>query len=136
MWIAEQVPEASVIAAGLMLALNRGKFGSQDQYGPDQGDRSQHQVGLDDAQRLRSQIRVIEVLGFHRIHLLRTQFHARKDECCADENAADGTEGVEGLREVEASLRTLRIAQLCDKRIGRSLQKRQSAGDHEKGEQE
>src|SRR6185437_7679979 len=120
MWIAEQVPEASVIAAGLMLALNRGKFGSQDQYGPDQGDRSQHQVGLDDAQRLRSQIRVIEVLGFHGIDLLPTQFHAREDECRADQDAADRAQGIKSLREIEAPLRTLGVTQLRDKGVGGS----------------
>src|SRR5271157_2729859 len=137
MRVAKKVSEVPVIFfAGLMLALDGRKLRAQNQQRPEYGERSQKQVGLDHAQRLGSQVGVIDVLGLERVNLRRSQFHTGENEYGADQDPGDRAQRVEGLREIETPFRTLGISQLCNERIGGSFQKRKTAGNHEKRHEE
>ena len=64
-----------------------------------------------------------------------SKFDAGKYEDSANEDAGDRPDGIEGLREIEPTLRGLRISALRYKRIGSSLEKRQAARDYEQRHQ-
>src|SRR6266481_2236743 len=121
--IAEQIAEMSAVAGLiLVLAVNRGKFRAQDKHRPDQGNRADDEIGLHDAQRFRTKVCLVSVTCLLCGDFLRRQLDTGKNKDRANQGAANRTQWIEGLREVQPPFRTMGVAELSDERIGRGLQ--------------
>src|SRR5215467_7332938 len=112
-----------VACAALVFALNRRKLRTPNQYRPKDGDHTDHQIRLDDAERLGLPISLIEPLSLAGRDLLGAQLDAREDEYRSNQNASDRSHRVKRLRKIQPPLGCIRIAQLRDERIRGCLQK-------------
>ena len=86
------------------------ELGADDENSPNEDNHANHKVRVDHAHGFVMKV-VLQGAGrFHRGDLVRCQFDAGEDEHGADQDSANSAERIEGLRKVEAPLRTNRIA--------------------------
>ena len=72
MRVAQEVAKMAVITAVFVFTLNVGEICPENQQSPAYRNRAQHQIGLDHSHRLGAKIRIVQLLGFHAVDLLRT----------------------------------------------------------------
>src|SRR4029077_7162556 len=134
--IAKQIPEMSVVTFTVfMFALDAGEFCAQNQHSPDQRNHPDDQIWLHHPQGFRAQVRVIDTLELARRHLLRRQFHTRKNEDRSDQDTGNTAQRIERLGEIQPPFRTVGVSQLRNKRVGGGFKKRKTAGDHKQRQQ-
>src|SRR6266567_5444660 len=133
---AEEFMQVSVVAGFIfVLAVNGGEFRAPNENRPDESNRAYEEIGFHDTQRFRTKVRFVSVACLAHGDLLRRQFDPRKNEDGTDQCSADCAEGIEGLCEVQAAFRTIRVPQLSNEGIGSGLQERQAAGNDEQREE-
>src|SRR6266852_6556163 len=133
--IAEQIAQMSMIVRLIFVfALDRGKFGAQNQQRPKERERANDEIRLHHAQRFESKVRLVRAVRLMNSHFPRCQLNPGKNKNRANQSSTDGSQRIERLREVQPPFRTMWIAQLSDERIRCRLQERKHAGNNEQCE--
>src|ERR1700758_4243123 len=121
-------PVFAAVGSGIgRTAASDGKPGPRNDEGEKKCYGSDDEVRFDYAQRLALQIRRILAGCLEGRDLRVAEFDAGKDEGCADGNATDRSQWIEGLGEVETSFGSVGIAELGDEGVRGGLKKGESA---------
>src|SRR5271154_3525334 len=137
MSLTEELAEAAVVAVGgFVFARDGWEFRAEDQKRPDYCDDTEDEVGPDHAQNFKLKVSLVRVIRLAGGDLRRGQLDTGKDKNCADQCAGHGAEGIEGLREIQAALGCVRIAELGDEWIGSRFKKGKPTGNDEECEKE
>src|SRR5208283_859726 len=135
--LAEKLAKAAVLAVvGLVFAGNHGKLRADDEQGPNHGDNADDQIRTNNTQGFEAEIRLVGMRRLARRIFLWIQLHTGKDEYRADQRPSNRAQRIERLREIQAALRTVGIAELGNEGIGSRFQKGEPAGNHKQREKE
>src|ERR1039457_1787593 len=107
-----------ILSSSLMLASDGGKLGNTDQESPNQSHGTKHDVRDDDAEGFMMKIRRVGVGRLHRLGLSWGKFDAREDEDRPRQSTGDIPEWIKGSRKIQPLVRSLRVADLDDERVG------------------
>src|SRR5262249_46389495 len=128
---AQQLRKPAMLPAVFDFTLHAWKFRSPNPKGPQKRHRGDDAIRTDHTQRFELQIGLIGTGGSSAGGFRAGELDAGKKKHRTDQRRGNIPEGVKRLRKVQPAFRAFWIAELRDKRVRGSLQKRKSAG-HDK----